>query len=1352
MKKRLLPLLLTLVLVLGVSVVGAQADETPETTPAKQTWSHLTISEDGLTAVGYCPHCCDDPSQTVEWTLYTRTSGHNYLTTDGHYFLNASTSSNGAIRANVSGLDFVLHLNGHTYERYSKDGNTTGVLFPNKTNTTISIVDDQEQKGALSGQNGGWVVNNNGKTGTKVVLYSGNLTTKVTTIATSGTNVNGGTIYMTTGTFEMYGGTVNGTKAVSGGAIYASGSSTSVKIHGGTVSGGSATSYGGNIYSEGATVLVDGGIISGGTTAKCGGNIFHSDGNGITINGGTVTGGIADDRGGNIYISAVASNLTITGGTVSDGQALAKGTSDLTGGGGNIYVNHGKMDIYGGTISGGQAKLGGNICTNIGSNASDKTAFIGDDNDATTPAPVISGGYASSNGGNIYAAEALEIGVCTIKEGDADSKGGNIYAAKALTVGVATISGGEAASSGGNIYAAKALTVGAATISDGEAASGGNIICNGATTLTGTTMTGGQATYGGSLYVSGSGDATVNANISGGTATDRGGNIYMSSVTGKLTITGGTIEDGVCTGNDSSAISGGGNIYTNNGVFTLTGGVIRGGKAPRGGNLYTNTGANDDTNYTILNGSAVLKDGEATYGGNLYLSNTMTLGAVTFQNGTGTYGSDIYVAEAANLTMDTSFSGEAKVYYAMNQLPYPIPGGMIAANKNKAADAGIEINRANGVFTGKLYLENDASLPYIYAKENDDKLYVTGVALIDKDGNYTWFINNADAAAAYTADTAYMQVVDGALPLGGGNYVIDLCGSDVQITGSGNVTVFDSANDDYKTYGTATIDGPTLQNAFKTNVDGKDTYTVETEGVYSFHRLGVKIVGVSVRPSAAGMYYTGIWQCDELLAEKVETFGVAVSIRNQPGLDFATDKDSLYTEFGKEDFVSGVAKTGVLIENIVKGSTKQNTLRSKKDIYATAYVTFAEGTIAISGEDVAYSLYNTMEIVEENIYDYAAKADELQAFCDTWAAAGVAWDMNFELSADEKQLHTVYSNRTAYHGEAHDHGATGGNSDGNYTLGQWEMGMEELDMDFATLVDHRQVNHMYLPEWNTDKFIGGSEASTLVQGEGYVTDHNKMHYNMIFTDPKGLEAVVSSFAPFNYRYSSSKGIYEFSYPNLTPDQIREVIQLVKDNGGMFTHVHPKSSSYIQSDDPLMYWFADWTGLEVFYGYGGYAPERSVNEQNYQLWVDLLAAGKKIWATAGSDKHAAANTDALTTIYSEKADAETYFSHMKVGDTTCGPVGIRMCVGDTLMGSETDFAGKRLVFCVDDFHARAYDETHTYHVELISDTGVVYSAEFDVTQPFYYGMDADDTAKFYRVEVFDDTLGLRIAIGNPIWNQ
>ena len=35
---------------------------------------------------------------------------------------------------------------------------------------------------------------------------------------------------------------------------------------------------------------------------------------------------------------------------------------------------------------------------------------------------------------------------------------------------------------------------------------------------------------------------------------------------------------------------------------------------------------------------------------------------------------------------------------------------------------------------------------------------------------------------------------------------------------------------------------------------------------------------------------------------------------------------------------------------------------------------------------------------------------------------------------------------------------------------------------------------------------------------------------------------------------------------------------------------------------------------------------------------------------------------------------------------------------------------------------------------------------------YFAIDVDENVKFYRAEVFDETRNLRIAIGNPIWNE
>ena len=71
------------------------------------------------------------------------------------------------------------------------------------------------------------------------------------------------------------------------------------------------------------------------------------------------------------------------------------------------------------------------------------------------------------------------------------------------------------------------------------------------------------------------------------------------------------------------------------------------------------------------------------------------------------------------------------------------------------------------------------------------------------------------------------------------------------------------------------------------------------------------------------------------------------------------------------------------------------------------------------------------------------------------------------------QINGIYNGRRAYQGDMHNHGATGGTSDGKCTLEQWKIDLERLGMDFVAILDHKQVRHMYLPEWDDSIFIGG---------------------------------------------------------------------------------------------------------------------------------------------------------------------------------------------------------------------------------------------------------------------------------------
>lgn len=374
--------------------------------------------------------------------------------------------------------------------------------------------------------------------------------------------------------------------------------------------------------------------------------------------------------------------------------------------------------------------------------------------------------------------------------------------------------------------------------------------------------------------------------------------------------------------------------------------------------------------------------------------------------------------------------------------------------------------------------------------------------------------------------------------------------------------------------------------------------------------------------------------------------------------------------------------------------------------------------------------------------------------------------------ADIAALDKAYEGRTAYHGEFHDHASTGGTSDGKQNLTIWKTVMDSLEIDFATIVDHRQALHMELDIWDNSIFIGGSEPMAMPV-DLIAASSNKMHFNMIFTEAEDLINTVTEYDALypacgfkaqeyseNYDGADAEklaGGWHFTYLSgssaPTKAQMAQLIEIIKKNNGMFVNVHPRANGYVDSENPLDHWYADYTGLEVFYGFSGPAPAQPSTQRNYTLWKNLLASGKKVWATAGSDKHNMPNTDALSTVYSTQKDAKEHFEHFKVGDFVCGPVGIRMAINDANMGGETSFAGQRVVFSVGDFHKAAYNPYSKYQVMLYSDKGLVFSQELtDPTQTAYFAVDADENAAFYRVEIWDLSTNLLHALGNPIWNN
>ena len=176
-----------------------------------------------------------------------------------------------------------------------------------------------------------------------------------------GGTINGG-IKMTRDNLgvNMYGGTIKGvTKdkaAGEGGAIYMT--ANTFNLYGGTIEGGKTVKNGGNVYINGGTFNMSGGEIKNGTVSGDGwpgGNVYMTGSSTFTMSGGKIYGGSADNRGGNICVDA--GTLTMSGGEIYGGTAGGSSRH-----GGNVYFAGGVFTMSGGKIYNGTASgKGGNV-------------------------------------------------------------------------------------------------------------------------------------------------------------------------------------------------------------------------------------------------------------------------------------------------------------------------------------------------------------------------------------------------------------------------------------------------------------------------------------------------------------------------------------------------------------------------------------------------------------------------------------------------------------------------------------------------------------------------------------------------------------------------------------------------------------------------------------------------------------------------------------------------------------------------------------------------------------------------------------------------------------------------------
>lgn len=340
-------------------------------------------------------------------------------------------------------------------------------------------------------------------------------------------------------------------------------------------------------------------------------------------------------------------------------------------------------------------------------------------------------------------------------------------------------------------------------------------------------------------------------------------------------------------------------------------------------------------------------------------------------------------------------------------------------------------------------------------------------------------------------------------------------------------------------------------------------------------------------------------------------------------------------------------------------------------------------------------------------------------------------------------LEAHYAGCKPYYGDLHTHSNAGGTSDGKTPLGEWVAGMDALGMDFAVMVDHRQMRGYFLPEWSEERFVYGTEPGTRItdlQDERATMDW--MHYNMVFPHKYGLAMVMANFPEFAFRGDELTG--KFDYPKFTLERIREIASYVRSIGGCMVHAHPKS--LLASREPLDYYLGEWTYLETLVG--GYRSHPSF--KSYDLWVELLSLGKHVYASAGSDTHGAVTNECPSTFYTEKRFHTDFLERMRAGDFAAGGVGVQMMIDGAPMGAQIAYReGMTLTLRVGDIHPATFHEDTAYELQVWTDEGLAYASRFDGTAPQKLAL-AVQKRRFYRVVVEDLTRGCRVCVGNPIW--
>ena len=498
--------------------------------------------------------------------------------------------------------------------------------------------------------------------------------------------------------------------------------------------------------------------------------------------------------------------------------------------------------------------------------------------------------------------------------------------------------------------------------------------------------------YGGNIN-SGSGTSKLTNCIVANGYSPKGGNLYFGSTGSKATITDCLVTGGEAyvPADGGSAEGYGGNMFVNNGVITVAGGEISCGKAQRvGGNIHNNAGNNTVGNKLVLKDGAekpIVVAGTAATGGNMHLIGVTELDSVRIAAGSATTGNDVYLNKGAKmaLTLGAGLTGTIYADAAAALVGEGIYGEPITGVTTSAFSADIIMENVPGQPKG---------LP------DDGKLVIAGTTVVNAAGEESWYVDNAQAVEACGEDEYVKLYTTNNLVLTK-DLTVDFNGQTAAVSGNYQLSGMDSSGDGYelpKGKASGAVNAAEITYA----PNGKIYLSAEESGEITFHRVGMQITDVALRPSEAGLYYKAAFSGDSMVKGMISEYGIAASLEANPSADFKNDPscDSLWVGFTGE-ITNDTKKCGVVIKDILKQSNTNagNDENGRMSVFAAAYVTLTDGTTYVSNQNIGYSLYDFMEqldgLIQTDPGNYRRLEKRTKEFYAAWEDKGLA-DWKFD--------------------------------------------------------------------------------------------------------------------------------------------------------------------------------------------------------------------------------------------------------------------------------------------------------------------------------------------------------------------